>query len=253
MPEDSNKQILMMVADQENKGNVDGYANNFPLAPVPNGRMLNYPQDINLGQPSGPSGAYSSTNLPQMPSDISLPQLSQQESPSHLLECLDEWGNMTESCMPPQAVDCDLAIHSAPHLDPGSAVIFPSSDLSVEDPNSNNNNNNVLPTNHQLPSLSTFSRSLQSRRNLSSPVTLSNALAQPNSLVPASPFSSASSSYDLPSSNCAGQSGIWLPETPNDGISVGGPSPFSSPEKQAVCPDYFNNISVPGNALQLRI
>ena len=246
-----------MIGESESNPSAERFSfpGEIPTALAHNGHYVNCPGEINSGRLSGPNRSYVS-NTQNVDVNVAhfAQQCSLQSSPSHILEYFDEWASLPENYLSEEQAQISLSNRSTSQLDLANSGIFNNCDLPSHDSNSNNNNN------HQLPSFSSFSQTIQLNRDIASPTSLSSSLPQSNQLPPTSPFSSTPSPFSSGSSianNCELQStNAWLPsESSVDSQSTGQPSPYNSPQKSQLRPDYFNNTHVPtpSNVLQLRI
>ncbi|XP_076819618.1 uncharacterized protein LOC143465284 [Clavelina lepadiformis] len=167
---------------------------------------------------------------------------------TEVAECIDDFANIQTTFMASQS-EFDL-LKNDDTQDGEVRIFFPeqlsSSGANVNSSNSNENNNSNYSKDvgtRVLPPVATISNTLLARRNVTSPITLSNPNLQSNPyLAPITPpFSATSPNCSSPIVATGHQSQqsskhFWMPPTPSESVSINGCSPFASPQKQAPSP-----------------
>ena len=218
----------------------------------PDNQYLHQQDTFNVSQLSASTHSFNTVAVPDATHNENTPPIPTNHGDFQecgaTLDCVDDWSNSSEVFSVLQG-DVGL-VNQGRHA--SSATYFSLNDLTITDlnrnsSNNNNNNSNVLHES-QLPSLSTFSRTHQSS-SATSTLDYSSASSLPPSI---SPFSNISLSHGF--NNTLEPTNSWLNESPEETLSIGGPSPFNSPQKKQLNPIYVNHAAyVSSSTLRLQI
>ena len=255
VPKENNYNMVMTLLDRDHGRGIAGFPDGkfFDPHASANSNVVfhdephsNYPAEMYLGPASVVGRSYiadiSKNSGDSISQTISL-SASQEES-HNLLDYMEEW--TSEAC----SISTEHTGFNVATQDISQNEIideyFSNNNLS----NLNKNNNNS--TDHQLPPLNAFSRSLQTASTASSLPTLPEPQPQHFTVSP-SPFSAASSPHNTTAMCVSQNANLWFSDTPSDSLSVGRTSPYNSPQKQVLGPHYFNATHASANPLQMNI